>query len=230
MSLKCTAARVLLAGGLVLAFGTRLRAAAPAGDPALAKAQVRETSEKVLDLFRQRELFRPENTDTLLERLHGILDERFDWPTIARWVLATNRPQFNEEQLAEFSRVFSDYVVLYYLVQVEQHITGDDPGLVDRIRVDYQDGTLREDGSLTIEVTFTTPKGTQVRTGYGMAYAQDAGAWRVRNFTVEGVSLVRNWRTELAGMRSREKIMDVVLKKVQELRAQRAGQAGKPKE
>jgi len=50
----------------------------------------------------------------------------------------------------------------------------------------------------------------------------------VRNFIVEGVSLVRNWRTELAPVKSREKIMDLLKGKVTELRAKRAAATAKP--
>jgi|GEM_PF-2788199 len=221
-------ARVIVAGVLVCCVEGWLGAAEGPGDAALARAQVKETSEKVLALFRKRELFRPGNADPLLAELRAILDERFDWPTIARWVLATNRPLFDEAQLGEFSGLFGDYVVLYYLIQVEQHITGDEPALVDQIQVAYRDGNLRADGSLFIEVVFTTPKKTQVLTGYTLVYDKEAAAWRVRNFSVEGVSLVRNWRTELAPVKSREKIMDLLQTKVKELRQQRTGGAATP--
>jgi ABC-type transporter MlaC component len=221
-------AKLMAAGGLLCLAGGHLAAAAPGGDPALARAQIRETSDKVLALFRQREMFAAENTDRLLAELRAILDERFDWPTIARWVLATNRPLFSEEQIVEFSALFGDYVVLYYLTQVEQHITGDDPALVDQVQADYRDGKQRADGSLSIDVVFTTPRKTQILTGYTLVYDQTAEAWRVRNFIVEGVSLVRNWRTELAPVKSRERIMNLLRAKVTDLREQRAGNANKP--
>jgi len=216
---------VLVAGLALLPLGAQ---AAAAGDPALAKVQIQETSQKVLNLFKDRELFRPENTDRLLGDLHAVLDERFDWPIIARWVLATNRPLFTDEQVGEFGRLFSDYVVLYYLTQVEQHITGGEPDLVSQVRTEYRDGKTRADGSVSMEVVFITPKGSQVLTGYTLVYEQDPGAWRVRNFIVEGVSLVRNWRTELAPVKSREKIMDLLKGKVTELRAKRAAATAKP--
>ena len=65
-------------------------------DPALARAQIRETSEKVLEIFRTRELFAPEASDRLLAELRAVLDQRFDWPTMARWVLGRKRPLFDE--------------------------------------------------------------------------------------------------------------------------------------
>jgi ABC-type transporter MlaC component len=221
-------AGVVLVGGLLCFGAGSLPAAEETGDPALARTQIRETSDKVLALFRKRDLFRPEKADELLVQLHAILDERFDWPTIARWVLATNRPLFGDAQVGEFATLFGDYVVLYYLIQVEQHITGDDPALVDQIQVDYRDGKRRDDGSLAIEVVFTTPKKTQVTTGYTMVYDRGPQAWRVRNFIVEGVSLVRNWRTELAPVKSREKIMELLQAKAKELRDQRSGASAKP--
>lgn len=202
--------------------------AAEVGDPALAKAQIQATSQKILALFKDPELIKPENRDKMVNTLQTVLDERFDWPTIGRWVLATNRSLFDDAQTAEFARLFADYAVLYYLTQVKQNVTGDDPSRVDQIRIEYRDGKLRDDGSLLIEVLFTSPKGAQVLTGYTMVYEKATTAWRVRNFSVEGVSIVRNWRTELAPVRSREKIMDLLKGKVAELRAALAAAAAEP--
>ena len=202
--------------------------AAEAGDPALAKSQIQDTSQKILALFKKPDLAKPESRDLLVNELQAVLDERFDWPTIGRWVLATNRSLFDEAQAAEFAKLFADYAVLYYLTQVKQNVTGDDPSRVDQVRIEYRDGKLREDGSLLIEVLFTSPKGTQVLTGYTMVCDKGAAVWRVRNFSVEGVSIVRNWRTELAPIRSREKIMDLLKGKVAELRAVLAAPAAKP--
>jgi ABC-type transporter MlaC component len=199
--------------------------AAEAGDPALAKAQVQETSQKILALFKNPELIKRENRDQMISELQAVLDERFDWPTIGRWVLATNRSLFDDAQTAEFATLFADYAVLYYLTQVKQNVTGDDPSKVDQIRIEYRDGKLRDDGSLTMDVQFTSPKGTQVLTGYTLVCEKGTAVWRVRNFSVEGVSIVRNWRTELAPLRSREKIMDLLKGKVAELRATLAAPA-----
>ncbi|NLF17659.1 MAG: ABC transporter substrate-binding protein [Lentisphaerae bacterium] len=198
-------------------------------DPALARAQIRETSEKVLEIFRTRELFAPEASDRLLAELRAVLDQRFDWPTMARWVLGRKRPLFDEAQTGEFADLFSQYVVLYYLTQVEQQIVTGDPDQVNQVRIDYRDGTSQADGSVALEVIFTTPKGTTVQTGYTLVFDAAGAAWRVRNFSVEGVSLVRNWRNELASARSREQIMELMTRKVDELRARRAAApAAKP--
>jgi phospholipid transport system substrate-binding protein len=197
------------------------------GDPALAKAQIQETSQKVIALFKDPDLIKPENRDALVDRLRAVLDERFDWPTIGRWVLATNRSLFNDAQTDEFAKLFADFAVLFYLTQVKQNVTGSDASLVDQVRIEYRDGKRRDDGSLSLEVLFTSPKGSQVLTTYTLVYGQDPAAWRVRNFSVEGVSIVRNWRTELAPIKSREKIMDLLKGKVAELRAALAAPAAK---
>ncbi|MBN2451035.1 MAG: ABC transporter substrate-binding protein [Lentisphaeria bacterium] len=198
-----------------------VRGASGAGDPALAREQIRETSDRILALFRDRELIKPENNERFLDAMRSLLDERFDWQSISRWVLARNRPLFNDEQMEEFSRVFGDYVVLHYLTQVEHHIVSEDPANADRIGIEILDGILRTDGSLTLDVVFTPAEGAPVKTGYTLVYDETLTAWRVRNFIVEGVSLVRNWRTELAPLRSREKIMDVLESKVRALREKR---------
>ena len=220
-----------IAGGAVVAGMVWLSGCALAaegvGDAALAKAQIQDTSRKVIALFKNPALTKLENRDALVTELRAVLDERFDWPTIGRWVLATNRSLFSDAQIDEFAKLFADYAVLYYLTQIKQNVTGDDPALVDQVRIEYRDGKLRDDGSLTIDVLFTSPKGAQVVTGYTLVYEKGGASWRVRNFSVEGVSIVRNWRTELAPIRSREKILALLNGKVAELRAALAAPAVK---
>jgi ABC-type transporter MlaC component len=209
--------RSLVVAGTVLLAGLAVAADAP-GDPALAKAQMQDTTQKIVALFKDAELVKLENRDRLVSELQTVLNERFDWPTIGRWVLATNRPLFDQAQLEDFAKLFADYAVLYYLTQVKENIMDEDPARVAEIRIEYRDGKVREDGSLATEIVFTSPKGTQVLTGYTLVYDRALAAWRVRNFSVEGVSIVRNWRTELAPVRSREKIMTLLEGKVAELR------------
>lgn len=189
-------------------------------DAESAKAQMQETSEKVLAIFRDRDVFAPERTDELLARLRGVLDERFDWLTIARWVLAQNRRLFDDPQTEEFAAAFRDYVVLHYLTQVEHHVTGADATAVDGIRIVYGDAGRRADGSLSLDIVFVTARQTQVSTAYTLVHDPALG-WRVRNFIVEGVSLVRNWRSELAPLRTRERIMDLLQSKTAEMRKAR---------
>lgn len=216
---------VVVAGMVVLSC---IAAAADGvGDPALAKAQIQETCQKAIALFKDPELTKPENRNPLVNELRAILDERFDWPTIGRWVLATNRPLFNDAQVDEFAKLFADYAVLYYLTQIKENVAGDAPALVEKVRIEYGDGKLREDGSLAIEVIFTSPKGAQVLTGYTMVYDKGSAVWRVRNFSIEGVSIVRNWRTEIAPIKSREKILGLLTGKVAELRATLAARTEK---
>jgi hypothetical protein len=134
---------VLLASFAAAADGT--------GDPALARAQIQETSQKVIALFKDPDLIKPENRDALVNQLRAVLDERFDWPTIGRWVLATNRSLFSDAQTDEFAKLFADFAVLFYLTQIKQNVTGTDPALVDQIRIEYRDGKRRDDGSLVLE-------------------------------------------------------------------------------
>jgi len=81
-------------------------------------------------------------------------------------VLATNRPLFTDAQVDEFAKLFGDYVVLYYLPgRTLHHRNGP-----EQVRIEYRDGKVRTDGSLSLEVLFVTPKNTQVLTGYTMVY------------------------------------------------------------
>ena len=193
-------------------------AASSKGDPEQAREQIRQTTDAVLALFKERELFKPANTDLLLERFHAVLDERFDWVAMAEWVLGRKRSLFDQAQTDAFADAFSRYVVLHYLTQVEQHVLTDDPADIDKIRAEYREERTRGDGAVALEVAFLTPNGTRVVTGYTLAYDEAIDSWRVRNFIVEGVSLVRNWRSELASVPTREKIMDVMNAKVKSLR------------
>lgn len=186
-----------------------------------AEKQLRDTSLKVLDLFRDTELVAPRNTGNLVDRLHEILDQRFDWVTMAKWVLGRQRSAFDERQTEQFSKLFSQYVVLYYLAQVEEYVVTGKPEQVDSVKIDFRDARERRDGAVAMDVVFVTPRGTEVQTGYTLVRDARTDEWQVRNFIVEGVSLVRNWRTQLARVRSPEEIISIMRGKVEELRGKR---------
>ena len=214
----------LCAGIFPLLWAVSGQGAEP-GDPGAASEQVRLTSEKIRGILEDPALRGADHAGARLGKIREALDERFDWPRISRWVLARNMRKFNDEQFKEFTDLFSRYVVLYYMVKVEDFISKDDKeedfdGEVD---ITYGEGNKRRDGSVMVAVTFTIPGGKEINTAYTLVDEDGDGDWKVRNFVVEGVSLVSNWRTELSYLGGRKKILSVMRKKVEGLEKKQPG-------
>jgi ABC-type transporter MlaC component len=207
-------------GAVLLAVPMRLLGQAPsAEEAATASAQVRQTSEKIKAILEKPELSGSENADARLEKIRDALNERFDWTRISRWVLGRNVRKFDDEHLTRFTNLFSRYVVLYYMAKVDEFMGTDTKDAADGkdVEIVYGDGMPRRDGSVLVTATFKLPNGKEINTSYTLIKDPDETEWKVRNFVVEGVSLVSNWRTELNYIGSRDKILSVLEKKVNSL-------------
>jgi phospholipid transport system substrate-binding protein len=193
-----------------------------AADIEQACARIRETSEKGRRILEDPALAGREHESERLAKVSEALAERFDWPTISRWVLGRNARKFDEEHLREFTDLFRRYVVLYYMAKVEDYIGGGagKPD-VDKVKILYGKGRARRDGAVVAGVTFNLPDRKEIHTLYTLVRDKKTGDWKVRNFVVEGVSLVRNWRTELSYIGRRDKILSLLRKKVADLEKQR---------
>jgi len=206
-------------------------APAAAGEVERACAQIRQTSETIRKILEDPALMGKEHADERFARVREALNERFDWPSISHWVLGRNVRKFDEEHFKEFANLFSRYVVLYYMAKVEDYIgneDGKDPA-AEKVKILYEKGRARRDGAVVAKVSFTLPDRKQIDTVYTMVKDRETNEWKVRNFVVEGVSLVSNWRTELNYIGRRDKILSLLRKKVNGLEKQREQGAAKEK-
>lgn len=182
--------RVVLLIALTLLCSGLLPAASQAtlGKPTDA---LRLTLDKVFDVLKDPALSGEANRETQIAMLREVMLGYFDMEELSRRTLAVHWPKFSPEQRKEFQALFSKLLENTY---------------VDRIR-GYTDETVTY-GEEVIEAdravvkTKLNHKGRQIPMDYAL-HVKD-GQWRVFDVQVEGVSLVRNYRSQFQDILSKD--------------------------
>ena len=149
------------------------------------------------------------------EKFWAIVKPVFDFDELSKRTLARNWQDFNGDQQAAFAEVFSELLGNIY---------------VDRIQGGYNDETIEfgeqikhESRPLAVVKTFIVSARNRIPVDYSM-HDQD-GTWRVYDVKVEGVSLVKNYRSQFKEILSKEspdQLIERLKEKVAEQKAKLA--------
>jgi phospholipid transport system substrate-binding protein len=116
--------------------------------------------------------------------LRQIADEIFDFEETARRAMAQHWRTLTEAQRKEFVELFSDLLERTYTSKIE---------LYGGERIQYRAERIEGDFA-TVPTQLITKKGTEVPIDYRMLRQGDR--WRIYDVSIEGVSLVANFRTQ----------------------------------
>jgi phospholipid transport system substrate-binding protein len=135
------------------------------------------------------------------------VDEQFDWTEMARRSLARHWAERTEPEKKEFVPLFADLLERTYLKKVEDY-SGE--------KVRYQ-GEAIEGTHATVKVKIVTQKNKDIPVEYRLK--KDEKGWLVYDVSIEGVSLVNNYRTQfntIITQSSYENLVKVLKAKVAE--------------
>jgi phospholipid transport system substrate-binding protein len=138
-----------------------------------------------------------------------IADEIFDFEEIGRRAMAQHWRALSAAQQREFVALFSDLLEQAYMSKIEMY--GGE-------RIQYA-GERVEGDYATVSTRITTTKGTEVPIDYRAL--RRAERWRVYDVSIEGVSLVANYRTQFNSLMrtsSPEQLLAKLRSRVQEMR------------
>lgn len=124
----------------------------------------------------------------------SIVEPVFDFEEVSKRTLARNWAKFNDAQQERFVAVFSDLLGNIY---------------VDRIQGGYSDETIEFDEQfihdtrpLAVVKTFIVSERNRIPVDYSLIKKDDS--WRIYDVKVEGISLVKNYRSQFKEILSRE--------------------------
>lgn len=152
-----------------------------AGEPT---EKIRETTDKILAIVSDQALKAPDKTKERKRLVRDVVDERFDWEEMSRRTLARHWARRTEEEKKEFVCLLGKLLERTYMDKV-----GDYSGekvLYGRESVDGDYGVVR--------IKILTRKETEIPVMYRVK--KKAGDWFVYDISVEGVSLVNNYRSQ----------------------------------
>jgi phospholipid transport system substrate-binding protein len=158
-----------------------LAAPTQAGEPT---EQMKLTINKIIDILNDPVLKDPAKAEERRTRMRHVANERFDWRGMARRSLAKHWNQRTEEEKREFVPLFTDLLERAYLKRIENY-SGD--------KVSYDGEKVKGKYSL-VKVRIFTDKQVEIPVAYKMQ--KQGPEWKIYDVSIEGVSLVKNYRKQ----------------------------------
>jgi phospholipid transport system substrate-binding protein len=146
--------------------------------------QLRGRIDRVLEVLGNPALKGPARAAERHRAIRQIADEIFDFDETARRAMGQHWRSLTPTQQREFVDLFSDLLERAYMSKIE---------LYSGEKIQYP-GERVEGDLATVSTRIVTKKGTEVPIDYRMLKRDDQ--WRVYDVSIEGVSLVANYRTQ----------------------------------
>ncbi|MFW6324849.1 MAG: MlaC/ttg2D family ABC transporter substrate-binding protein [Desulfovibrionales bacterium] len=141
-----------------------------------------------------------------IERLRSLSQEIFDFIELSRRTLGRHWNRLTKEQRKEFTFLFSRLLEKTYLDRIQEY---------SKERVEFNDEILFTEKRAEVK-TSIVQSSKRIPISYRLLKKEKG--WRVYDVQVEGVSLVKNYRTQFASILSRnapEKLLQMMRDKVQ---------------
>ena len=175
LSVSCLGIVVL--AGLVVWAPAPARAGAPTDQ---LKASVEQIIKVLEDPALRADARSQERRAAIRKEAEGV----FDFTETAKRALGRHWQGLAEKDRQEFTSLFTDLIERAYISKIERY-SGE--------RIAYA-GEAMDGGLATVRTRFVTKQGTEVPVDYRMQQRGDR--WLVYDVSVEGVSLINNYRTQ----------------------------------
>jgi phospholipid transport system substrate-binding protein len=170
---------------------------APAGP---ATEQLRTSVDQVLKILSDPELKREARSLERRRSIRAIANQIFDFGEISRRSLALHWQARTPAEREEFTRLFGDLLEQSYISKIENY-AGE--------KIQYLGETVDGDRAV-VRTLIVTKQGTAIPVDYRMFPQSDR--WRAYDVTLEGVSLVANYRAQFNAIIQRNGYPDLVAK------------------
>ena len=175
--------------------------------------QIKQKVDKTLKILGDPALKAPGMETKRRQMLRAIADEIFNWEEMAKRSLGIHWKARTPEEKKEFVKLFSDLLDRTYMGKIEKY-SGE--------KIAYANETI--DGKYALlESKIFTKNDTEVAVNYWLINKD--GTWWVYDVSVEGVSLIKNYRTQFNEILARSSYPELV-KKIKS----KEGENLKPKE
>jgi phospholipid transport system substrate-binding protein len=167
----------------ILGFSMALLVSAPAlaGD---ARDQIKQTTDRILSILSDPSFKGSAKTEERRREIRKAIDERFDWEEMVQRSLATHWSKRTPEEKREFVNLFKDLLERAYINKVDDY-SGE--------KMVYTGETVDGDRAVT-KIKIVTSKNKEIPLEYRLM--KKGPQWLVYDISIEGVSLVNNYRTQ----------------------------------
>lgn len=155
---------------------------------------LKEKIDKVFVVLNDQTYSDPAKKTEQHEILWGIIQEAFDFNGMARLTLAKNWQAFTPEQQIEFAHLFGQFLGNTYLDKIQSEFSDE--------HVEY---TGEEPLSDTKALVMTNLIRKGVKTPIYYSLQKKGTTWKIYDVKIEGVSLLKNYRTQFSEILLKEK-------------------------
>jgi phospholipid transport system substrate-binding protein len=192
-----------------LLFGVALNAAVAIAGNSDPEALVRETSDRMLVVLKEQHAVIKSEPNRLYELVDDIVLPHFDFERMARWVLGKHWRQAAPDQRERFVNEFRTLLVRTY-----------GTALLDYTDLKINFLPLRKSANsedVTVRTEVIQPGGQPIPINYSMFHHEDG--WKVYDVSIDGISLVSNYRTDFSNQINTAGL-DALIQKLVERNAQ----------
>lgn len=171
-----------------LVFSLALNTAVAVADNADPATLVRATSDRMLVVLKEQHTVIKAEPQRLYELVDDIVLPHFDFERMARWVLGKHWKRASPEQQKRFVDEFRTLLVRTYGTALLDYTD---------LKINYLPVRMAEGSEdVTVRTEVVKPGGQPVPINYSMFRRADG--WKVYDVTIDGISLVSNYRTDFS--------------------------------
>ena len=162
--------------------------------------QLRGSIDLVLKIVTDPELKKEARTEERRRRIRAVVNQIFDFTEISQRSLGRHWPARTPAEREQFVALFGDLLENAYITKIESY-SGE--------KIEYPGDVI--DGDLAIVKTrIVTKQQTEIPIDYRMFL--NGGRWAVYDVSIEGISLIGNYRTQFNAVIQRSGFPDLVAK------------------
>lgn len=147
--------------------------------------QLRDGVDRVIKILKDPALAGDKQVDQRRAAISKVAGDLFDFGEMAKRSLGQHWESRTPPQRVEFVRLFTDLIERSYLAKVDQHDAA--------ARMTYRSETVDGDYAV-VQTLIPLPHGDTMPLGYRMRQA--SGRWKVYDLSIDGISLVANYRAQ----------------------------------
>ena len=173
--------RLIVRVFLVLMIFSFASSASFAGEPT---EEIKRITGKIIDIITDPSLQGPEKTEEKLRLIRNSVDERFDREEMAKRTLARHWAKRSDQEKKEFAGLFERFLEKTYLDRVLSY-SGE--------KILYGAEDIDNDYA-SVAITIISKDGVNIPVIYKLK--KKGTNWHVYDISIEGVSLINNYRTQ----------------------------------
>jgi phospholipid transport system substrate-binding protein len=183
-------------GALLMAlFLGGIAVPAVAGEPT---DQLKQAIDKVLAIVTDPALKGPDHEAERRKLIRIAAEGRFDWPAMARSAMGIYWRDRTPAEKKEFTRLFTDLIESAYMGKIEGY-SGE--------KIRYL-GDSTDNGYGTVKTRIADKEGRKIPVTYWVK--EENGQWLIYDISIEAVSLVYNYRSQIADIMSKSSYANLI--------------------